>query len=247
MTLQKLDTLNIISLSPALGMNNQGRYDVRDDKRQKLFGVKNVQGFPIDVRSFDEQFVYDSFTEGDPPELGNGHDGWTDPGDVKWHVGNRMRGNKMLPRYITYPFTTPYTVTDDDSPFGMIKNAQWDGAAHSVLATKYVLNPPTVKNWGGSVGAIPTWLLQYFYNGKPSGPLNAMIYGALETYEYGFDPADPVSRAFGLIHWTLNNRAASGAYQFARQNTPSVSLRKFLINQGPRLVKAPFLGIDGEI
>lgn len=247
MTTQKLDTLNIISLSPALGMHNQGRYDVRDDKRMKVFGVKNVQGFPIDVRSFDEQYVYDTFTEADPPELGTGHDGWADPGDVKWHVGNRMRGNKLMPRYINYPFTVPYVVTDEDSPFGMIKNAIWDGNAHSVLATRYVLNPPTIKNWGGSVGSVLTWLLQYFYNGKPSGPLNTMTYGTMETYEYGFDPADPIRKAFGLIHWTLNNRNAAGAYAFVRQNVPSVTLKKFGVGQGPRLVKAPFLGINGNI
>jgi hypothetical protein len=246
----KIDALDILCLNQP-NQNLSGRYDVRDAKRNRVYCVKSVEGFPIDVRAYDDNYVYDNFTEGDPPY------GWKDPRWFKQHTGNRMLGNKIMPRWIDYPFPIPISVSDDDSPFGIFSNNIWDGVSHSVLATKYVLNPPKPKDWGGDVKSIPTWLLQYFYNGKAVKPGAPITYGSMETYEYGYDPA--TKRGFGLLYWTVNaspNR--DGKWTEAGHNTPSVHLQPFKgetnpigqmaqLPRGPQLVRMPFLGIDGVV
>lgn len=198
----KLDMVEVIRLNKP-GYVNQGRYDVLLTKQsasgavsQFIVGVKNPQGWPIDLKRYDNDFIYDQLTEGDR--------GWFDQNDVKIHTANGQRGMKICPRYVDSAFSQPIVTVNADSPFMSIKNGAWDFVPNSVGNTTFVLHPPTVRQWGGDVGNIPTFLIEYFWD------------GIKDREQYFFAPP------FGLIKWT-HATLVNGKDEYKIDNEPKIS------------------------
>lgn len=177
--MNRIDALDIFRLQKP-GFCLSGVYDIKSD--DFLDHVKNPQGFPIDRRRYNNSWVYDNQTEGDPPS------GWSNPNSIKIHIGNGGRGNRICPRWIDQ---FPTVTTETDSPYMILLNSQWDYKPMSVSGTRYILNAPTMRDWGGDVQSVLTYRLDYYWGGKLQG--SAISYPNLEQYSY----APP----WGLVRW----------------------------------------------
>lgn len=161
----QLDVLKLMTLDKP-GYVLDGAYDIikaTTPTEGFLFHVKQVLGFPIDVRRYgwdsitQSFYLYDQQTEGDAPF------GWEDPTYIKIHTGNLNRGIRICPRY---PKTLPVTTREAHSPFMIISAGKWDYAPHEVDATECTLNAPETINWGGDVKTQISYRLDYKSNGR---------------------------------------------------------------------------------
>lgn len=197
-----------------------GTYDIVEDngpgKDSHIFRVKNPQGFPVDHRIYDDNLIYDAGTEYNKP-------GWTDPTAVKIHC-NGMKGNPICTRFVM-GLPSPEMV-NYNSNYMIFTNGQWDFVQRGVNATRYSMGAPYLWDWGGDVGIVKTFPLNYQWGGIGSS------YSDLEEYFY----APP----FGLVHWqhsTLNK--TTGLYDLV--DNPGI-LNKLLPLQMAKLVYPIMVG-----
>jgi hypothetical protein len=166
--------------------------------------IKNLQGWPWDLKLYDANFVYDWVTEG--------ANGWsTDinvgPKSFKKFVGNHASsehglmqdGLPIFPRMIdtvsnNYEINTPTSQTT----YATFENCKQVGATVSLGAVTHKLQGPFQIDHEGDVGEVPTLIHQYFWNnnGVPT----------LEENYYALH--------FGWIAWKLQTlNSTTGLYE----------------------------------
>lgn len=190
-----IDMVSLFTLQkPGLSLN--GAYNVVQpiDKSTglgRLFYVKNPQGYPIDLRLYDKDFIYDSLTEFDK-------EGWKNPGYVKLHLGNGGKGNIICPRNVSgLPYGDMITY---ESLYVGLKDNKWDFNPANVGVVNFSMGPPSRLEWGGDVGRRDTYILCYQWGGASiSTP-----FPNRELYYY----APP----FGLVKWTHEMLNTQGDY-----------------------------------
>lgn len=195
------DMLNVMMFNKP-GFCNNGAYAIM--RGDLLLSVKNPKGFPIDIRRIFKdaqgvEWISDQQTE----------DSWDDPGAIKLHVGNGGRGNRMCKRYVD---SFPHTVSELDSPLYRIKDGKTDYVVRSAGPTAYIWNAPRMINWGGDVGNVLTYPVDYYWSGRTN------------REQYYFVPG------WGLVKWN-HMSLKGGVYSIdipgddPKPNTKLMSLR----------------------
>lgn len=200
----KIDALDIFCLNKP-GYTLNGRYDLKEGSLH--YHVKSPKGFPIDARRFDNDWIYDQQTEGNPP------DGWANPADIKVHVANGGKGIRICPRFIS---SFPTTVEELDSPYYIIQDGKWDYNIKSVARTKCVLHAPVNKDWQGDVDTVPSYQFDYSWGGHLQKD-GSVLYSDLEVYWY--------AQSFGLVEW-LHYTWKNGKYVLVGSSGISNKLQK---------------------
>lgn len=188
----KLDMLQVMQFVKP-GFCLSGTYDVLLTDPTLQLHIKNPLGFPVDARFYDNNWIYDQQTEVN----------WQDAHFVKLHVNNGGRGNRMVKRYLTLA-EFPYTIAEDDSPVLYVKDGQYDFHPETAGPTTFVWQKPFMKDWGGDVKNVLTYLVDYYWSGKRN------------REQYFFCPP------FGLVKWNHGNLQADGSYKL--DNDPPASL-----------------------
>lgn len=223
-----IDILSFVCLPQATTLTSSwsdGSYD-SIDQAGKWYRVKNKQGWPWDIKLYDDHFVYDWITE----------QNWTSPRDYKKFVGNHpdatgkpSDGVKMFPRFVTLagavsPSWVPPVISQIVTPsaqttFRIFTNCKWDNVTHNLGDIEHTLLGPVGFDHGGNVGYVPTLVHQYKWNGK------AGVYGVMEENLYALN--------FGWVRWTLYN-AQAGTWQQANQ-----SIHNQLVPTAPASIQFP--------
>lgn len=169
--------------------------------------VKNLRGWPWDLKLYDEMYVYDWITEG--------ANGWSaDPAIgprsfkkfVRNHRGTDLSfqdGLIMFPRYVDSQ-DARFTVTlgDGSTNYATFENCLEVGKAQSLGPVRQHLSGPFTIYHGGDVGIQPTLIHQYYWsnNGVPT----------LEENHYALN--------WGWVAWklhTLNKK--TGFYELQKE------------------------------
>jgi hypothetical protein len=163
--------------------------------------IKNPQGWPWDLKLYDQNFVYDWITEG--------ADGWSADPDIgpksyKKFIQNHGDGEDglpMFPRYIDsvsnhFVIKIPPELTK----YATFSNCKQVGEPVSLGAITQVLNGPFQINHGGDVGTVATLIHQYFWTDGDTP--------VLEENYYALD--------FGWVAWKLQ-RKTGGFYQITNE------------------------------
>ena len=164
--------------------------------------IKNPQGWPWDLKLYDEHYVYDWVTEGP--------NGWsTDPKvgpkSFKKFAGNYdgKDGLPIFPRYVdTVDSRSDLPYDPASTHYATFENCQQVGPAVSLGAVRHVLRGPFLLYHGGDVGMQPTLIHQYYWsnNGLPT----------LEENYYALN--------WGWIAWKLQElNPATGLYELRRE------------------------------
>lgn len=131
--------------------------------------IKNPQGWPWDIKLYDEKYVYDWITEG--PH------GWSPlstvgPKSFKKFIQNHVnKDNKMVdglpmfPRYVdTVDTRFDMSFGADRTHYATFENCAQVGATASLGAVRQVLRGPFALNHAGDVKTAPTLIHQYYWN-----------------------------------------------------------------------------------
>ena len=164
--------------------------------------VKNIQGWPWDLKLYDDQFVYDWVTEG--------ANGWsTDPNigpkSFKKFVGNHTGPNGqpadgmiMFNRFIdTQNNTYNLVIQPAQTMYAIFEGCVEQGAAQSLGQVTQRLRGPFLIDHGGDVGPQPTLIHQYYWVNK----VNGVSVPTLEENYYALN--------YGWVAWklqTLNSK-----------------------------------------
>ena len=205
----KTDILTYLVLPTSMQNNHQwadGSYDRvtanTTTNPGKWERIKNKQGWPWDIKLYDDQFVYDWITEQD----------WTSPRDYKKFVQNHtgldgktlQDGVKMFPRFIddNGPVFPSYAIPElstiltpkAQSTYRIFTNCVWNNKPNDVGIIEHLLYGPIGIDHGGNVGFVPTLIHQYYWDGitEADGEVN---YAQLEENWY--------AKGFGWVRWTL--------------------------------------------
>lgn len=191
----KLDMVQVMSFQRP-GYALSGRYDVV--LPNLIMATKNPLGYPVDVRRYDNNFIYDQQTEVN----------WTDPDYIKIHLSNGGRGMLVSKRFMdpVKDFPSVALVTPD-APFIFVKGRQWDYQLHSVGQTSCSWEKPVVMDWAGDVGKQLTYILDYFWSGVSNR----------EQYFY----APP----FGLVKWNHGMLQPDHSYKLDNDPPPNNKLQ----------------------
>jgi hypothetical protein len=182
--------------------------------------VKNVEGWPWDLKLYDDEFIYDWVTEGP--------NGWSPdpnigPKSFKKFVRNHLKADGSLadglilcPRYIDSQ-TNDYAISIADSStlYATFENCAQVGEAVSLGPVVQRLRGPFLIDAGGDVGSQPTLIHQYEWsnNGVP-------------TREENF-----YSLNYGWTAWKLQTLGSNGLYKIVKS-----TLNRYLIKLAPKIV-----------
>ncbi len=154
-------------------------------KPGKMYFIKNRQGWPLDEKLYDTNYVYDYITE-------NGKDGWFDPSDVKQFVTPPKLAPRCIP--VGAPGQKVATVTNGNTPFVSKMSCQIVQWLHLGSIVGEVWN----------VGLHNFGLLNA--NGQPIGAVDTRVL----TYRWGCDSTFSVcqareelwlARGYGWVEW----------------------------------------------
>lgn len=158
--------------------------------------IKNMQGWPWDLKLYDEHFVYDWVTEGANGWSGDPNVG---PKSFKKFVGNHSSpdhallqdGLPIFPRFVD-SVTNNYEINTaaSQTTYATFENCKQVGVTVSLGPVTHRLQGPFQIDHGGMVGQQPTLIHQYFWNnnGVPT----------LEENYYAY--------RFGWISWKLQRQ-----------------------------------------
>jgi hypothetical protein len=171
--------------------------------------VKNPQGWPWDLKLYDNDFVYDWITEG--------KDGWSSnpeigPKSYKKFIQNHVSldgdladGLAMFPRFIdSVENNSVLKIPSDQTLYATFSNCEQVGEPCSLGDVTQKLQGPFLINHGGDIGACSTLIHQYYWtdNGVP----------VLEENYYALD--------YGWTAWKLQRQNSStGFYELVNETT----------------------------
>ena len=121
------------------------------DTEYSLKFIKSDKGFPVEIKPYDSQWIYDRTTE----------NGWTSPKDFKQF--NPMLS--MCPRFWDGISTGPM---HDSSPFEFWQNCTLVNKS-DYGKIKYEINGPYPIDFRGNVGLTDSIIIRFFGNGNNSG------------------------------------------------------------------------------
>jgi hypothetical protein len=168
--------------------------------------VKNLQGWPWDLKLYDKEYVYDWITEGP--------NGWSPdpivgPRSFKKFIQNHYNihgvlvdGLPIFPRYVDS--VENFHVTDIPSnltTYATFENCKQQGTSVPLGAVTHRLTGPFQINHGGDVATQPTLIHQYYWsnNGVPT----------LEENYYAL--------SFGWVSWKLQQQnLTTGLYEIVQ-------------------------------
>lgn len=175
--------------------------------------IKNQQGWPWDLKLYDEQYVYDWITEGpwgwsSDPKIG--------PKSFKKFIGNHIPaagarpagmkpadGLPMFPRYVdTVDTKSDMSFGADQTHYATFENCMQVGLPASLGAVRHVLRGPFALFHGGDVGMQPTLIHQYYWSDSGQAMLEENYY-ALN---------------WGWVRWSLQKLdSQTGLYKFVKE------------------------------
>lgn len=130
------------------GVNMQGSkvYAYHSDTGKTMVFTKTRQGFPWDGKPYDQNFIYDWFTELD----------WSSPKDYKMMTSPV----KMCPRY--WDGDTTQFQLSASAAYGQFQNCKQTGSG-DVGPAYYTLSGPSVIDFEGDLGELETIVLAYYW------------------------------------------------------------------------------------
>jgi len=153
----------------------------------RMYFVKNRQGWPLDEKLYDHDYIYDFITE-------NGADGWHDPSDIKEFVNPVKLAPRCIP--IGSPGQRVASVTNTDTRF----------------VSKMSCNIVSRNQLGTVVGQVWNQGMHDFglldENGNPMGPVDTRVL----TYRWSCDQHFAnchareelwLARGYGWVEWKL--------------------------------------------
>lgn len=186
-----------------------------------LWWLKGSNGNPWDGRLYDENYIYDWFTEdGDPADAAAcGTAGYSscfvDPFAYKMFV----TPVPLTPRYwvpgTTVTIMSPPTLSSSFTlnPYVRTTNCGADNQSLKYLGNlKAVLSGPTTINFGGTVGSQPAVEIDYYYSGNVSGVYQNLekFFGALNIGQLRWQHWTWNGTNYVLQQDSLNNNIVSG-------------------------------------
>lgn len=163
------------------------------DAGYSLKFIKSQQGYPVEIKPYDSEWIYDRTTE----------NGWTSPRDFKQF--NPMLS--MCPRFWDGIAQGPQHA---DSPFEFWKNCAKIGQS-TAGAVSYEIVGPYPVDFGGDVGLNDSIVIRYRWNG------NAGVYGDREelylTQKAGWcwwTHAKLINGVYVIDAATLHNKIVAG-------------------------------------
>lgn len=174
-----------------------------------IWWMKSSTGWAADVQVYDDQFIYNLFTENGDPSDQAACGGSCYNLSSAWKMS--LSPHAAIPRYFT-PGThviimiPPVLTAGNVNPYLRTTNCGTDNQTIKFLGNvKFdTFGPSTTRNWGGDVGNAPVIENDYFYSGNVSG-----VYQNLEKrfFSIGFG-------WFGWEYWTL----VSGTFQIQQSS-----------------------------
>jgi hypothetical protein len=175
--------------------------------------VKNVQGWPWDLKLYDEHYIYDWITEKD----------WTSgPRAFKKFIQNHLSftgqlqdGVIMLPRFadsLSAGFNS--TTIADQTTYATFENCLQVGPAISLGTISHHLRGPFLIDHAGDVGPQPTYIHQYYWknNGVPTLEENyyALHYGWVA---WKLQTLNQKTGLYETVQTTISNKLVAGTPQ----------------------------------
>ena len=206
------------------GLPSSYIYTTWDQSQSKVFYVKNPQGNPWDINTYDSNYIYQSVTElgmwhgvnhwNDPTscrKFDNGSNSGTSDLSMRWAARCAIPGESTLwnPPPSAQPNNTKYITY-----VGQVRQHPGQNLGYSELKllptstmtiTDHRANPPRPIS-------ITTLPLEYFYTCSVSQNSNSCK--SLEVFKYGVDtgvnPVDNIKHSYGWVQWRFFTNATQG-------------------------------------